>query len=61
MMEKEEREMFGASNTPREREAMRTNEKAEGESRKMFGASMTPRERMEVQRMLKRESRKGRR
>lgn len=59
-MEKEEREMFGATSTPREREAMRT-ENAEGESRKMFGASMTPRERMEAQRMMKRESRKGKR
>jgi hypothetical protein len=59
-MEKEEREMFGATSTPKEREAMRT-EKAEGESRKMFGATMTPRERMEVQRMMKRDNRKGKR
>ncbi len=59
-MEKEDREMFGASTTPRERDMMERG-KEETDGRKMFGASMTPRERQVVTRMMTREKRKGKR
>jgi len=44
-------DLFGSNATPRESQAIREK----------FGATMTPRERMEVQRMMKRDNRKGRR